>query len=208
MYQLYYSPGACSMAVHITLEEIGAEVGLTRVLVPAGEATQPAYLAINPKGRVPALAFDGELLTEVPAVLSYLALAHPDAQLLPSGPLAKARVLEWLAWLASEVHPAFGQIWRPGRSVGSAGHHADIQARGRENVADRFAEIEDRLAGEFAVGNAYTIADPYLFVFFQWGRMEGFDMARFSGFSAHAAQIAARPATQRVLVLEELIEAG
>lgn len=209
MYHLYYSPGACSMAVHITLEEVGAEFELTRVLVPAGETTQAPYLAVNPKGRVPALTFDGERLTEVPAVLSYLALAHADAGLLPADPLAHARTLEWMAWLASEVHPAFGQIWRPGRSVAAAELHADVQSRGRENVADRFADIETRLANgdQFAVGGGYTIADPYLFVFFQWGRMERFDMTRYPLFSAHAARVAGRPATQRVLVREGLVKA-
>lgn len=209
MYHLYYSPGACSLAVHITLEEIGADVQLTRVLVPTAETTQPTYLAINPKGRVPALAVGGELLTEVPAILSYLALTHPDANLLPTEPLAHARTLEWLAWLASEVHPAFGQVWRPARSVSATELHAHVQARGRENVADRFADIEARLAKAdgFAVGRQLTIADPYLFVFYQWGRMEGFAMATYPAFSAHAARVGARPATQRALVKEGLVKA-
>ncbi len=209
MYHLYYSPGSCSMAVHITLEEVGADVELTRVLVPTGETTKAPYLAINPKGRVPALAFGGELLTEVPAILSYLALTHADAALLPTEPLAHARTLEWLAWLASEVHPAFGQIWRPARSVTTPELHSDVQVRGRENVADRFADIETRLKDRagFVVGGDYTIADPYLFVFYQWGRMEGFDMTDYPAFSAHAARVAARPATQQVLVREGLVKA-
>lgn len=209
MYHLYYSPGACSLAVHITLEEIGAEFELTRVLVPGGETTLPSYLAVNAKGRVPALAFGGELLTEVPAVLIYLALTHADAALLPSDPLAHARTLEWLAWLASEVHPAFGQIWRPARSVTAPELHADVQARGRENVADRLDDIESRLAkgDSFVVEGEYTVADPYLFVFYQWGRMERFDMSRYHAYSAHAARVAARPATQRALVREGLRKA-
>ena len=210
MYQLYYSPGACSMAVHIALAEIGAPFELTRVFVPAGETTLPAFLAVNPKGRVPALVFEGGLLTEVPAILSYLALSHADAGLMPADPLAHARVLEWLAWLASEVHPAFGQIWRPGRSVTDATLHANVQARGRENVIDRFADIEAKLqkSNSFTVVDEYTVADPYLFVFYQWGRMEGFDMAGFPAFSAHAARVAARPATQRALVREGLVKVG
>lgn len=209
MYHLYYSPGACSMAVHIVLEEIGADFHLTRVLVPAGETIQSAYMSINPKGRVPALAFDDTLLTEVPAVLTYLALEHPAAGLLPSEPLAQARTLEWLAWLASEVHPAFGQIWRPARSVTKSEYYPDVQARGRENAADRFADIEERLArgARFAAGYTYTIADPYLFVFYQWGRMERFDMTVYPAISALAARVAARPATQRALVREGLIKA-
>ena len=209
MYQLYYSPGACSMAVHITLEEVGAKFELSRVLVPTGETAQPEYLAINPKGRVPALMLDDTLLTEVPAILSYLAHAHPDAGLIPRDPLAQARVFEWVAWLASEVHPAFGQIWRPERSVTRSELHADVQARGRENVAARFAEIESRLAGrgDFALGDAFSVADPYLFVFYQWGRMEGLDMARYVACSAHAGRIAARPSSQRALVKEGLLNA-
>ena len=206
MYKLYYSPGACSMAVHITLEEVGAAFELTRILIPTGETNRPAYLAINSKARVPALALGDTVLTEVPAILSYLAFAHPDAHLMPTDLLTQARLFEWLAWLASEVHPAFGQIGRPGRSVARSDLHGDVQTRGRENVADRFAEIESRLAaeGRFATGDVYSVADPYLFVFYQWGRAEGFDMARYTAFSVHAARMSARPATQRALVSEGL----
>ena len=120
-YRLYYSPGACSLAVHIALEEIGAPFERREVSVARGETTQPDYLAVNPKARVPALAIAGEsrVLTELPAILTFLARQHPEANLLPSSnALDEARCHEWLAWLAGWVHGVgYGELWRPLRFV-------------------------------------------------------------------------------------------
>jgi len=206
MYKLYYSPGACSMAVHIVLEELGVPYELELVSVQGGATSHPAYLAINPKGRVPALARDGEVLTEVSALLAYLASHHADPQLLPSSAWLAGRCHEWLSWLSSEVHPAFAQVWRPERSVETAAYRDDVKAKGLANIRARLAEIEDRLAWTdgYAVANQYTVVDPYLLVYYGWGRYVGLDMAEYPAFSRHAALVSSREAVRRVMRQEGL----
>jgi len=210
MYKLYYSPGACSLAAHIVLEEIGVPYERELVSVQGGATSRPEYLATNPKGRVPALVRDGEVLTEVGAILVFLARRHADSALLPDDPWLAARCHEWLSWLSSEVHPAFGQVWRPERSVGTAAYQADVQAKGRENVRARLSEIENRLAdvGEYAVGDRYTVVDPYLLVYFGWGRYVGVDMAEYPAFARHAARVSSRKAVRRALQREGLLKAA
>src|ERR1700680_1478517 len=116
---LYYSPGACSMSAHIALEEVGTEYEPRVVKLAENQQRQPDYLAINPRGRVPVLVLaDGTVLTECAAILLYLARKFPKAKLWPDDPLAQARCIEWLSWLASSVHVAFAQTRRPPRFVG------------------------------------------------------------------------------------------
>ncbi len=210
MYKLYYSPGACSMAVHIVLEELGVPYELELVSVKSGATSRPAYLSINPKGRVPALARDGEVLTEVSAVLTYLAQSHREIPLLPSDPWLAGRCQEWLSWLSSEVHPAFAQVWRPERSVETAEFQTDVQAKGRTNIQARLAEIESRLAmvDGYAVGDQYTVVDPYLLVYFGWGRYVGLDMTGYPAFAGHAARVSSRETVRRVLLQEGLLKAA
>lgn len=210
MYKLYYSPGACSMAVHIVLEELGVPYELELVSVQSGATSRPAYLAINPKGRVPALERDGEVLTEVSALLAYLANQHTESRLLPPDAWLAGRCHEWLSWLSSEVHPAFAQVWRPERSVETAAYQADVQAKGRANIRARLGEIEERLARTdgYVVGNQYTVVDPYLFVYFGWGRYVGLDMAEYPAFARHAALVSSRAAVRRVMKQERLLKAA
>jgi len=208
MYKLYYSPGACSLAVHIVLEEVGMPYDLEKVSVQGGATSRPDYLAINPRGRVPALSYGGQVLTEVVAILAFLAHRHPDASLLPSDPWLLGRCHEWLSWLSSEVHPAFGQVWRPERSVETVAYHDDVRAKGRANIQLRLAEIEARLADAngYAVGGQYTLADPYLLVYHGWGRFVGLDMTKYPAFSRHASLVSSRAAAQRALKQEGLLK--
>src|ERR1700704_2282650 len=132
-HRLYYSPGACSMAAHIVLEEIGEPYDLelvsSRGRVGGEGTTSPAWMAQNPKGRVPALSGvsgriggSDNLLTELHAILFYLARTHPQARLLPTDPAGEGRAIEWMNWLASNVHAmSYGQIWRAQRFLGGGG---------------------------------------------------------------------------------------
>lgn len=203
-YTLYHSTGACSLAVKILLEEIGAPYELKRVSAVRGETGEPAYLAINPKGRVPALAIGGAVLTEVPAILTFLAERHEREDLFPATALGRARCLEWLAWLASEVHPAFVQVWRPRRSSAALSTFGAIRQQGYRNVCDRFDEIERLLAGggNDILRSPFTIVDPYLLVFFNWGEIVGLDMARYRHWANRNAAVATRPAVARALSSE------
>src|ERR1700741_969601 len=216
-HRLYYSPGACSMAAHIVLEEIGEPYDL--VLVSSrgqmgGEGTtSPAWLAQNPKGRVPALSGvqgriggSENLLAELHAILFYLARTHPQSHLLPSDPVGEARAIEWMNWLASNVHAmAYGQIWRANRFVADERDLAAVQAEGQQNLREQHAYIESLLADgrDWAVPGGYSVVEPYLLVLYQWGGRVGLAMqSRSPAWTALMQRVVARPAVGRVLVAE------
>ena len=206
MLKLFYSPRACSMAPHILLEEVGAPYALELVSIAEGRNRSPEYLAINPTGRVPALLTEeGEILTELPAVSWYIAQQSTNPALFPLGHLAAARCFEWFNWLSGTVHAmAFGQFWRPQRFVADEALFPQVKEKGRANILESFAFIEQRLAGRrWAVGNAYTVVDPYLLVFYAWGNRIGLPMrADYGNWTGHAERVEARPAVQRVLSQE------
>jgi glutathione S-transferase len=204
---LYYSPGACSLAAHIALQEIGAPFEL-RLADARGKrlADNPEYLRTNPRGRIPALDVDGQLLTENAAIMAWLALQHPEAGLLPADPMARARCLEMLAWLSSTVHVAIAGIWRPERFADGTRHAAALEARGRETVSRCFTELEAVFAARgYAAGPAYSAADPFPFVLFRWGKRLGLDMpTQYPAWSAVIARLWQRPAVQRAVEAEGL----
>ena len=206
--KLYYSPGACSLAPHIALEETGADYEPVLVRLADGAQRTPEYLAVNPKGRVPALADDGFVVTENPAVLRYIARRYPDAELWPGDPVDEARCLEWLGWCASTIHVAYAHVRRPERYAASDAARADVVEKGRQTCRDVWAQVEERFAAsasDWAAGQGYSVADPYIFTFWTWGRGPnlGFDMARdFPAWSAHARRMGGRPAVQRALARE------
>jgi glutathione S-transferase len=205
---LYYSPGACSLAPHILLEEAGARYRLVEVNVQQGKTLEAAFLELNPKGRVPVLCSDGQMLTEVPAISWYIAASHPGAkQLVPNDSLRQARVLEWFNWLSGTLHGiAFGGKWRPQRFVNEQQLFDSVIAKAEDNLRDGFAYIELRLADrQWAIGDAYTIVDPYLFVFHQWATTIGVDVAMlYPHWNRHATRMHQRAAVQRALEQEGL----
>ena len=208
MLKLYYSNGACSLAPHILLEESGLPYTVELTAIAEGQQRTPEYLAINPKGRVPALVTEeGEVLTEVPAISWYIADAAPAIRLLPQGRLAAARCLEWFNWLSGTVHTmAFGQFWRAHRFLDDEKLFPPLQEKGRKNILENFAFIEGKLKGRgWAVGNAYTAVDAYLLVFFRWGNRIGLDMRTgYTYWTAQAERVLARPEVQRVLQQENI----
>ncbi|WP_298966623.1 glutathione binding-like protein [uncultured Methylobacterium sp.] len=206
--KLYYSPGACSLAPHIALEETGAAFEPVRIDFATGEQKSGAYLAINQKGRVPALAEGEWVVTENPAVLRYIARRFPEAGLWPDDPREEAACTEWLAWLASTIHVAYAHIRRAERYASDEAAIRDVQQKGRESCADLWTMVEVGLSrGGWAVGERYSVADPYLLTFWTWGRgpVLGYDMAAlFPHWTAHARRMAQRPAVQRVFAREGL----
>lgn len=206
--RLYYSPGACSLAPHAALEETGAAFEPVRVDFGASEQRAAAYLAINQKGRVPALAQDDWVLTENPAILRYVARLNPAAGLWPDEPRAEAACLEWLAWSASTIHPAFAHVRRAERYATSDAGKAEVVERGREACQDLWTMIEVNLArGPWAAGDAFSVADLYLLVFWLWGRgpVLGYDMPRlFPHWTDLMRRVCARPGVKRALDREGL----
>lgn len=207
---LYYSPGACSLASHVALEESGQAYDEVRVAIREGAHRSDDYLAINPRGRLPALRIGEQILTENPAILLWTGHAFPEAGLLPPiASLEHARVLEWLCWLTSSVHIAFAQLWRAERFLGSepgADLLAAVQSQGRAQVEQHWSEIEGRLQGrQFAVGDRFGLVDANLLPFYRWGGLIGIDMrTRYPAWTAHAERILQRPAVQRVLQRERI----
>lgn len=206
--KLYYSPGACSLAAHAALEEASAEFEPVRLDFSKAEQRGAAYLAINQKGRVPALAQDDWVLTENPAILRTIARLYPEAGLWPQHPRAEAACLEWLAWSASTIHPAYAHVRRPERYATSDAAKAEVVERGREACRDLWTMIEVNLArGPWAAGDALSVADLYLLVFWLWGRgpQLGYDMGRqFPHWTDLMRRVCARPGVRRALDREGL----
>jgi len=204
---LYYSPGSCSLAPHIVLNEIGQPFEL-RKFATADRANYSAeYLAINPKGHIPALQIDGFVLTEDPAILAYLGRRFPGAGLYPADASeAEARCLELLAWSSNTVHVAYAQLFRPERFVPNEENYPAVKESGRVNYERCLADIEKRLQGqEYAVGTRFTVVDPFWLVFYRWGVRSSYDMRnRFPAYTAYAERLCERSSVQRALSVEEI----
>lgn len=202
---LYYSPGACSLAAHIALEEAKAEFEPMRVTLADREHHTQEYLAVNPRARVPALATSRGVVTENIAILNLIAdLFGADGSVPLADPYAAARCFELLGWFASSVHISFAQVWRAERFTRSESAHPAIVAGGRENLEGQFAEIEQIAGDGWLLPAGFTAADAYALVFFRWGRRIGFDMGRYPRWAGLCERALARPAVQRALAREGL----
>ena len=201
MLKLFYAPGTCSLASHIALEEVGAAYETRRVDFSKAEQTKPDYLAVNPKGRVPALVTDHGTLTETPAILTYVAQSFPAVRVAPlDDPFEFARLQSFLSYLCSTVHVAHAHARRGARWADDPAAHEAMKAKVPQNMGDCFALIEGTMfAGPFVMGQDYSIADPYLFTIAGGLEADGVDPARFPKILDHRNRMAERPAVARVL---------
>lgn len=216
MHRLYYSPGACSLAAHIVLEEIGAPYETENPFASNSEgADAPGYRVVNPKGRVPALTGvrgnaggASEVLSEVSAILLFLARSHPEKRLLPADAAGEARCVEWLSWISVDLHGiGYGQLWRAHRFADASALHETIAAKGRDNIRSSYDLIERILSDhrDWAVPGQYTVVDPYLLVFWLWGRSIGMEMSEgWPHWSRLMERVIERPAVRRALHQEGL----
>ena len=195
--QLYHTPGACSTASRIVLEEAGIDV--EAVPVNLKDKTLPdgtSYLAVNPKGQVPALVLDdGEVLTEGAVIMQYIADQAPASGLLPPpGSLARYRVLEWTNYVATELHKTFSPLNRPNTPPAFA------ELTKTALLPRVFGVLDSRLAtGDHLAGTRFTIEDAYAFVVLGWARRQDIDLSRWPHIQAYLGRIAARPAVQAAL---------
>jgi len=200
MIKLFYHPGSCSLATHIALEEAGAEYEAVRTNLRAGEQLKPEYLAINPKGRVPALVTDQGVLTETVALLAWVAQAFPEAKLAPADPWGFAQAQAFNAYLASTVHVAYAHKMRGYRWADEESSFEDMRRKVPETMSACFQVIEDELLkGPFVLGEAFSICDGYLFTLADWLDGVGVDARLFPKVYAHRERIRARPAVGKVL---------
>jgi len=197
MMKLYYAPGTISIAVAIVLEEAGADYTAVPVDFASGEQTKPAYLAKNPKGRVPVLDVDGTLLTETGALLDYVGTLAPA--LIPADPLTAAHMRSVMYYLASTMHVNHAHKMRGHRWANNEASWADMTAKVPETMAASARFVEDHaLRGPFTTGEALSIADPYLFIVCSWLPDDGVDLAPFLRIRTFVDSMEARASVKAV----------
>lgn len=201
MLTLYYAPGTCALATHIALIDAGADYRAHRLDFAKEEQRKPDYLAINPKGRVPALVTEQGVLTETPALLAYVAQRFPAAKLAPVGdPFAFAQVQEFNNYLCATAHVAHAHLRRGARWVDAA-DTAAIEAMKRHvpvSVTQVFELIDTKmLKGPWVLGDTYSVCDPYLYTLSTWLEGDGVDLNRIPKVRDHRARMAERDSVKR-----------
>lgn len=201
--KLYYKPGACSLTPHIILCEAGLAFETEKVDLASKQTEAGAdYLTLNPKGYVPALLLDdGQMLTEVAAIVQYLADRVPEKQLAPpAGTMERYRLQEWLSYISSELHKAFNPLFNP-----KAPEEWKILVK--ELLARRIDFIARHLEGkDYLMGGTFTVADAYLFNVLNWARLVKVDLTPWPVLKAFSERVAARPAVKAAMVAEGLIK--
>ncbi|MBB4066571.1 glutathione transferase GstA [Gellertiella hungarica] len=199
--KLYYKPGACSLASHIILNEVGERFALESVDTASRRTASGAdYLRINPKGKVPALELEGEVLTEGPAILQFIADRKGRRDLAPEpGGMARARLLEVLNFTGTELHVAFGPLFNPASDEAS-------KAAARKAVSAKLDWLESRLGDgrSYLTGSDFTVADAYAFVVANWANFTGIDLSAWPKLSGFMQRVAERPSVQASLRAEGL----
>ena len=204
MMKLYYGVGACSLASHIALEEAGAEYEAIRMDLKSGQQTKPEYLALNIKGRVPALVTDRGVITETPAILAYVAQTHRGANLAPlDDPFAFAELQAFNSYLCSTVHVSHAHGARGGRWSDDPAVVDALKLKVTKNMGDQFEIIEKKMfKGPWVMGETFSVGDAYLYTMANWLGRDGVDMKRFPKVADHFKRMEARPAVARVLADE------
>jgi glutathione S-transferase len=199
--KLFFSPGACSMSPHIVAQELGIPLTLVKVDTATKKLADGSdYWPINPKGYVPAIELDnGEILTEGPAIVQYLADRKPEAKLVPpAGTLERYRVQEMLGYINSELHKTYSPLFRPATPP-------ETRKEREEYLRKRYKLVDERLAkGPYLFGEQFTVADAYLFTVTNWANFVKLDLNEFPNLMAFQARVAARPAVQAALTAEGL----
>ena len=194
--KLYYSPGACSLSPHIVARELGIAVELKKVNTKDKTFEGGGdYWKVNARGYVPALELDnGQVLTEGPAIVQYLADQKPDAGLAPkNGTIERYRLQEWLNFLTSEVHKQFSPLFKPNTPE-------DYKPIAKQNIATRFDWLDKQLAGkDYLMGKQFTVADAYLFVLLNWTRPTQIDLSKWPNLAAYQKRVGARPKVKEAL---------
>ena len=204
MITLFYAAHTCSLASHIALEDVGADYATVRIDFAANQQRSPEYLAVNPKGRVPALVTERGILTETPAMLVFIAQMFPDTRLAPlDDAFVFAQVQAFNSFLCSTLHVAHSHRMRGNRWADDPAAISAMQRKVPDSVSACYRLIEDGMLGTpWVMGDRYTICDPYLFTMAQWLEQDGVDPAQFPKVLAHRDRMAERPAVQKAIAVE------
>ena len=203
--KLYFSPGACSLSPHIVLRELGLPFETVQVDLKTKRTGDGSdFWKINPKGYVPTLQLDdGSILTEGPAIVQYLADRKPDAGLAPAnGSFARYRLQEWLNFISTELHKQFSPLFNPATPE-------PVKQAQQERLAMRFGEIVAAMgSAPWLMGDAFTVADAYLYTVLTWAAYVGVDLAPFPALQAYMQRVEARPAVRATLAAERDAKKG
>ena len=205
--KLFYGAGTCALATHIALEEVGADYEAQGIDFTKTEQRSPAFLAVNPKGRVPALVTDHGILTETPALLYFLAQSYPDANLAPlDDPHLLAEIQAMNSYLCSTVHVAHAHKLRGSRWADEVSSFEDMRRKVPETMTQVMLLVEQALdPGPWLFGDRFTISDIYLFTIARWLEGDGVDMEKLPRVAAHRERVMQRPATKRAMEAEGLV---
>jgi len=203
MATLYYSPGACSLSPHIVAKETGVDIQIEKVDLATKQTSSGGdFTKVNPKGQVPTLKLDnGEILTEGPVIVQYLAEQKAANGLLPkSGSMERYRVQEWLNYITSELHKGFSPLFNPT-------YPEDAKKIVVENLKKRFSYLDSHLAQrQYLMGDQFTVADAYCFTVVSWSNFVNIDLSAWANLKAYITRIASRPKVQEALKAEGLIK--
>jgi glutathione S-transferase len=212
--QLYFAPGACSFVPHAMLEAAAAAFEPKMVKLHKGEQYGEEYKLLNPRSQVPLLVVDGQPITQIVAITTFIAESFPAANFLPTEPLAKAKFLQTLAWMNNTVHPTFTHIFMPHKFAADEAAQAAMKTHNTALFAQQLAEINDLVAQAKAKGASYiagafghdhfTALDAYCLTLNRWGSIAGIDPTQFSHSWAHIQTLAAHPVVARVIERERL----
>lgn len=206
MMTLYFSPGACSLASHIGLEETGAPYELKPILLAKGQQRTEDYLKINPRGKVPALAIDGKVLVENTAILTYLSRRFPEKKLLPADPAEEARCIGTMCWFSSIVHPSYQRSHRPERFAEGEAATAAVKENGKKSFWANLQEIDSMIQGnDWVMGREFTGVDGYALVFYGWGTRGGFPMKDLKTYTAWQERMMNRPTVRKSVESEQSV---
>jgi glutathione S-transferase len=203
--KLMYSPGACSIGIHLLLEEIGKPYEAELVNLREGAQFQAPFTSVNPKSKVPTLVRDdGSVLTEFPAIAYWLARSNPEPKLLPDDIDGQTRALEAMDYVVATMHmQGFTRIFRPSNFSPNSADEEAVKARGREIFEKGLAIMDKALAGKDYVAGSFSIADAALFYVEFWGAAR-LKMELPANCAAHYKRMLARPAVQRMMQQEGL----
>ena len=202
---LYYAPNTCALASHIALEEAGADVDYVRLDLYTGDTRHPAYLKLNPKGRVPLMMTDRGVLSESPAILAWIAQTWPQENIAPvADPWAFAQVNSFNNFLSGTLHGiGYAGVFRSLRFADGDAAQAAVKDKAYQTISETFEMIDGKLSPDSWVhGNAYTTSDAYLTVLYGWRRALDRELRPFAKLAALEARVLARPAVQRAVAAE------
>lgn len=208
--RLYFGPGACSFVPHTMLEAAGAPFEPLMVKLHKQENLGDAYRAVNPRGQVPVLVDDGEVITQILAIVMYLDAKFPQCNFLPRELLARTRVLETLAWMNNTVHPTFTHVFMPHKFTDDEAAQGEIRKYNAQLFKSQLGEIEAmaqrmNAAGRpFLFGESFGPADAYALTLLRWGGFAGHDPQQFPALWAHVQKVAQLPPVARAIERERL----